>query len=292
MVSYVVLASALFGWVFDHYEEHLKGWREVFLRADIKIPFRSYVAVTFLTAILVWIIAFLTIVVLAALGIVVVSALMLIVYVIFIPLLAALGTFTLCAYYPFHRSSSRRKDIEANLPFALTHMGSIAEAGVPPHITFRLISQFREYGELAVEMGKIAHNIEAFGMDPLTATREVAARTPSDDLKTVLHGFITTSEAGGDVKHYLRVAGERALFEWRMKREKFLKQLTAYAEFYTGIMIAAPLFIIALFAIMGMIQPTIAGIDIMVLTKISVYGLVPAINVGFLLFLKGVEVKI
>jgi len=289
-MSYKKLAILLFSGLVDRYVDRLESLKRAFIRANLKLPFRTYLAVSFLTTLLSFLLALVgSFLALLLLG---VEPLMRLFYVFMATVLATALSLIACIYYPYYRAGCRRKSIEANLPFVLTHMGAIAEAGVPPHVIFELIGNFMEYGEIAVEMRRISHNISAFGMDPLTAVRDVIKRTPSDELRTVLTGFISTSEAGGDVRHYLKVAGERALFEWRMRREKFLRQLTAYAEFYTGVMIAAPLFIVALFAIMGMIQPAIAGVDIATLTQISVYGLVPAMNIVFLAFLRGVEVKI
>jgi archaellum biogenesis protein FlaJ (TadC family) len=122
--------------------------------------------------------------------------------------------------------------------------------------------------------------------------REVADKTPSESFKQLLLGFITTTESGGNVKVFLKGASDQALFEWRMKREKFLQQLSAYAEFYTGILIAAPLFIIALFAIMNMISPTLSGYNILDLMKLSIYVILPLMNIIFLVFLRGIEVEI
>jgi flagellar protein FlaJ len=187
--------------------------------------------------------------------------------------------------------NSRRRSIETNLPFALSHMSSIAESGIPPYMIFRLLLRFEEYGEISKEMKKIVRNIDVFGIDPLTALKESAKHTPSKDFKEILLGIVTTTESGGSVKIYLKNAGERALFEWRMKRERFMQQLSAYAEFYTGILIAAPLFIISLFSVMSMIQPELAGFNIMDLTRLSIYILIPFINIVFLLFLRGVEVE-
>jgi hypothetical protein len=79
---------------------------------------------------------------------------------------------------------------------------------------------------------------------------------------------------------------EETGLEW----QKLFKRLTVYMEFYTGIMIAAPLFIIALVAIMGMIQPTIAGVDPLFLTQLGIYVFIPAVNVVFLTVLGKTEV--
>lgn len=259
-------------------------------RSDIKTTFRTYISTAIFYSVVVFFSTLATLIVIHSL--LPFSFLVRIMIIVFMPFVSAILFFTYLNFYPYQRAMKRKKNIEANLPFVLTHMGAIAESGVPPYVIFKLISEFKEYGEVSVEMGKIVRNIEVFGLNPLAAVREVAKRTPSDSFKQVLLGFITTTESGGDVKIFLKTSGQQALFEWRIRRERFLQQLSAYAEFYTGLLIAAPLFIIALFAVMNMIQPTVAGYDILFLIKLSIYLIVPALNGTFLFFLHGMEVEI
>ena len=289
MANFNSLADSTFGWVVDRYGEYFSIVRTSLPKADIYVTFRTYMSIVFMTASIAYIATLLALVL--ALRLIDVSLLMKAAYVIFVPFLVALAAVVVLVFYPYQKVMDRRKSIETNFPFVLTHMGAVAESGVPPYVIFKLISQFDEYGEVAAEMRKIVRNMENFGLDPLKAVKEVAERTPSDKLKQMLLGFVTTTESGGDVKIYLKGAGEQALFDWRMKRERYLQQLDAYAEFYTGIMIAAPLFIVALFAVMNMIQPTVAGFDILFLTKASIYGGIPLLNLAFLAFLQGTEVE-
>lgn len=286
------LATNLFGWVVDKYAGEFKFVKDHLPSSDIKLPFRTYVSWVFmLTAASLAISAIATPIFLLTVDLGV-QLPILVFMIIFIPLIVSATTFITFFFYPYQRTNSRRKDIESNLPFALTHMGAIAESGTAPYLIFKLISQFNEYGEVSKEVGKVVRNVDTFGLDELTAVKEVAKRTPSPDLKQILMGFITTIESGGDLKLFLKNAGEQALFNWRIKREKFLQQLSMYAEFYTGVLIAAPLFIVSLFAVMSFIQPNLGGFDILTLTQLSIYGLIPAINVVFLMFIKGMEVEI
>ena len=291
MESLKGLSVSLFGWVVDKYENEFKFVKEQLPKADMRMTLRTYLSMVFFIAAAAFLSAILALVI--ALRIVVVSTIMKITLFIFVPLLTSIVTIVILVFYPYSKANSRRKDIEANLPFVLTHMGAIAQSGVPPYVIFRLIAEFEEYGEVSNEMKKIVRNIEQFGINPIRAVKEVAQRTPSDDLKQSLLGFVTTTESGGDVKVYLKNAGQQALFEWRMKRERFLQQLSAYAEFYTGILIAAPLFIIALFSVMNMIPGggQMGGYNIYFLTQLSVYVLIPGLNTFFLMFLRGMEVE-
>ncbi|MFH7882200.1 MAG: type II secretion system F family protein [Candidatus Aenigmatarchaeota archaeon] len=285
------LATRIFGGLVDKYlTDSLNFLKESLQKADIKIPFRVYLSLgLFLSVLLSFISIPISYFFLSFLGY---PIILIAVLLFFIPFLTFLISFFIILFYPHQIISMRKKNIETNLPFVLIHMGSVAESGVPPYMIFKLISYFKEYGEVTKEMEKIVRNIEDFGLDPLSAAREVAKRTPSPALKQVLLGFVSTTESGGNVKEYLKNAGEQALFEWRIKRERFLQQLSTYAEFYTGVLIASPLFIISLFAVMYMIQPTIAGMSILNLMRISVYGIIPVLNIFFLLFLRGVEVEI
>ncbi|MEM5829784.1 MAG: type II secretion system F family protein [Candidatus Aenigmatarchaeota archaeon] len=283
-------STSNFGWIVDKYPEFFSILKENLSKADIKISHRTYASLVIFFSLVTFILSF--IVSFVALSIIQLQILLRILYSFFCSFLIAVVTLIVFIFYPSQRAERRKKDIEANLPFALTHMGAIAESGIPPYVVFRLLANFKEYGEISGEMRKIVKNIDEFGIDPLTAIKECANRSPSDQFKQVLLGFATTIEAGGNVKTFLKTMGEQALFEWRMKREKFIQQLTTVAEFYTGILIAAPLFIISLFAVMNMIQPTLAGFEIFDLMKLSIYILVPVINIGFLLFLSGIEVQI
>ena len=288
MTSYNAIATILFGGLVDKYFSK-SSVKDSLGKSDIKMPFRTYMCSTFLTSLLAYFLSFGA--VFALLRFIQFQAATKIMLFIVAPICLACLCFGLFLYQPIQRANSRRKNIEINLPFVLTHMGAIAESGVPPYMIFKLLAEFEEYGDVSKEMKKLVKNIDTLGIDPLTAIKSLAERTPSSEFKQVLLGIVSATEAGGDVKNYLKVSGEQALFNWRIKREKFLQQLSAYAEFYTGILIAAPLFIIALFSVMGMISPTLGGFDILTLTKMSIWILVPILNLAFLGFLKGMEVE-
>lgn len=286
---YVGLATRLFGWVPDKYAEVFRGLDTSLPKSGIGIPVRNYAAVICLTSVIGYFIGIaLTLLLVSYVEF---SMLVLPAVILFFPIMFAIVVFMFMYYYPFQKSMSRRKSIDTNLPFALAHMGSIATSGIPPSAIFKLLSDFEEYGVLAEEMQKVVRNMEVFGMDPMSAIRGVAKRTPSEKFKQILLGFVSTIEGGGDLKTYLQVMGEQTLFTWKNKREKYLQQLSAYAEFYTGLLIAAPLFLISLFSVMNMIEPNLGGYSILLLMRLSIYIIIPLLNVGFLMFLKTTQVE-
>jgi flagellar protein FlaJ len=285
-------ATALFGSMVDRYGSQFVFVKENLLTSNINVPFRTYVSWTIFVTLISFVISAIAtpiILIVNGFGIPLVVRVMM---MVLIPVVIAAATFLYFFFYPAQVSGSRRKNMESNLPFALTHMGAVAESGVPPYVIFKLIGEFNEYGEIAKEMRKIVRNIDTFGLDPLSAVKEVAKKTPSQEFKQILMGFVTTTESGGDLRSFLKSTSEQALFNWRIKRQRFLEQLSMYAEFYTGVLIAAPLFLISLFAVMALIQPNLGGLNILTLSQMSIYGLIPLTNIVFLIFLKGVEVEI
>ena len=70
---------------------------------------------------------------------------------IILPTLYAFLSLFLLYTYPLSVIQRRKSDIEANIPFALVHMAAIAGSGAPPRTVFKILSTYKEYGELAMQ---------------------------------------------------------------------------------------------------------------------------------------------
>ncbi len=289
--SYKALAAKTFGQIADRHGSLLLQVRPLLRQCGWGISFRNYISIIFLTSSITAIITAGILVMLITTKMLQMNLLVTVFTLIFVPIAIGVVTLFFMLFIPYQTMLSRRRSIETNMPFAVAHMGAIAASGISPSAIFKLLAEFVEYEALNEEFKKIVRNINIFGLDPTSAMREVAKRTPSEEFRRLLFGFVSTIESGGNLKFYLRNAGKQALFTWRMKREKYLQQLSAYAEFYTGLLIAAPLFLIALFSVMNMIQPQIGGFGILQLMNISIYLVVPLLNIGFLMFLQATQVE-
>ena len=191
---------------------------------------------------------------------------------------------TLYHSYPFHLITSKKNSIDANLPFATNHMSAIAASGVPPFVTFKLLANIHEYGEIANEAKRVVRNVESFGMDAVSAMKNVADRTPSAEFKQLVYGILSTIETGGDLKRYLDNAAKEALFNYRLKREKYMQTLSTYADFYTAVLIAAPLFFVSVLSVMSLIGGEVFGLSIPSAMRLGIYIMIPLMNIMFLMF--------
>lgn len=277
------VALIFFGWLANKTIDSFLFLKPYLSKANIRMLLRTYLAIsyfmTFLASCFIFMFVFSFTYSLGR------SLLECIVFSVGSAIFIALIAFTVSISYPMLKTDSRRRNIETNLPFAITHMAAIASSGVPPSTMFRLLTGFEEYGEISKEAKKIVQNIDVLGMDITTAIRDVARKTPSENFKQFLEGVATTIDTGGDLHSYLKKSSENAMFEYKLRREKYLQTLSTYADFYTAVLIAAPLFLVAILSVMTIIEGKVFGMSIPEVMFFGIFFGIPIINALFLLFL-------
>lgn len=269
---------------------YVKPLKETLAKANIGILFEVYVGRMLFVS--------------AASFVVIFSSIFLTFLIIGIPLLITLVSamiaattislivLTLFHSYPFQLLTTKKSAIDTNMPFAINHMAAIASAGVPPSVIFKLLSNIKEYGEIMKEAKRIVRNIEVFGMDLTTALQNVAERTPSENFRQFLYGITSTINTGGDLKKFFENSAKDALFDYRIKRERYMKTLETYADFYTAVLIAAPLFFISILAVMALIGGQVLGLSIPVAMRIGIFVLIPLLNTAFIMFIHFTQPKV
>ncbi|UCC91322.1 MAG: type II secretion system F family protein [Candidatus Aenigmatarchaeota archaeon] len=262
---------------FKPLEPHIKN-------ANMKVLLKTWVSMLFLTTFITFIISFISIYALLTF-LIEVEIYIYVFSVVFFPVFVASIVFIIFYLYPVQRENSRKKSIENNLPFAITHMAAIASSGIPTEFMFELLTGFKEYGEITEDSRLIMRNIKTFGMSSVDSLKDIAERTPSKDFREVLLGIVSTVESGGNIVEYLREMAERALFSYSIKREKYLKTLSTYADIYTALLVAAPLMMLSLLATMSIIGGSVMGLTIGELMLLITWVVLPVLNVGFLVFI-------
>ncbi|HZX12679.1 MAG TPA: type II secretion system F family protein [Candidatus Nanoarchaeia archaeon] len=253
---------------------------DAFLRVDMAVLSRSYVAMILLFG------AIAFPVFLLFFFVVNIAFKVHVALVILFALLVALMTPLAFYFYPQSLAGDRQKKIKRDLPFALVHMSAVAGSGAAPISIFELLAESEEYPELKKEIKKVLNFVNVFGYNLSTALRNVAATTPSEELKELLNGMVSTVEAGGDLKQYLNEKSEDALVSYRLERKKQVDALGTYSEVYTSILIASPLLLIVTLAIINTIGGQVAGISVKLLATLGVWIGLPLLNAGFMFFLK------
>jgi len=251
--------------------------------ADMDMMYRTYLAVSFSVSIMSYFAALLfSLVTLLLLD---VTMMFFIVGIIGFPLLIGIGVFMYMYSYPSMKASRRRASIESNMPFAINHMAAVSQSGATPYTMFKVLAQFKEYGVISEESEKMVRNVDLFGLDIISALRQIVSETPSKEFREFLEGLLTTIQTGGTMSQYLKEQAKDAMLDYRIKREKYTQMVSIYADFYTALLIATPLILIAILSILSIVGGTVFGLPIDLVIKLGVYILIPLLNVIFLAFL-------
>jgi flagellar protein FlaJ len=191
------------------------------------------------------------------------------------PVLSAGAIYAILVTSPKSQANSREAEIDEHLPYALNYIASMASAGVPIHVIFESLAGQPIYGELTQEARSVAKDVH-LGIDSGRALERAAERTPSDRWAEVMQGAITTLSSGGDLQSYFSSKAERYAFENRQEQKQFVEVMGLMSETYVTAVVAGPLFLIVMMAIMSML-----GSSDPVILRLIVYLVLPVANAAF-----------
>jgi flagellar protein FlaJ len=181
---------------------------------------------------------------------------------VLIGFIAVVGLLLLGIYfYPLLQAEGRRTRIEADLPHAVTYMQALSA-------TFTLYDIFRAvyeagdlYGEVSKECGLIVRDVELFGLDLITAMRNVQEVTPSANFKELINDLSLVYRSGGSLVSFFNSKSETYRELARQEQESLLQILEMIAEIYVTAFVAGPIAIIIMLVAQNLTgQSQLAGI--------------------------------
>jgi flagellar protein FlaJ len=167
--------------------------------------------------------------------------------------LASLMTLIVLYLYPGIKASNRKIPIENNLPYISSFLTLLSSSNVPPSVIFHSVARIDTLKEIKQEFSNIVRDVEVFGKDLMNSILENAKYTPNDKLREMLTGYVATVRTGGNPTEYLRISTENVTKERMSKLDIMLESLSAIAEIYILVLVAAPLLFVVLLATLGMI---------------------------------------
>ncbi|HEC89556.1 MAG TPA: hypothetical protein ENI44_03120, partial [Thermoplasmatales archaeon] len=192
-------------------------------------------------------------------------------------------------YYPSYRIKSRAADIDRFLPYSINFISTMSETGVSPGEIFRTLAKTDIYGEIQVEAKKIAKEIDIMGIDNITALKHGLERSPSKKFKAFLQGMIGTIQTGSDLSSFLTSSVDRYLRDDLLSRKKNLEFLGLIAELFVMAVIAFPLFLVIIIAVMGFIgKTTSTQFDVIYLIA---FVMLPLAYYGFYVLIKSTTIQ-
>ncbi|MFP4000895.1 MAG: type II secretion system F family protein [Thermoplasmata archaeon] len=184
-------------------------------------------------------------------------------------------------YQPASKANRRGKKIDDKLAAAMSFIASMASANINIDMIFKELAKQPLYGEVSEEAKWITRDTEILGMDILNALDKASDRCPSDNFREFLQGVVTTSTSGGQLKPYFKSKLEEYQEERKLQVQQNMETLGMLAESFVTVVVAFPLFLIVIMAIMSIMEGLGAGNIIPFLY--AVVGLmIPGSQAGFI----------
>ena len=188
---------------------------------------------------------------------------------------------------PASAAKKRSRKIDARITSAMSFISAMASADVPVDVIFKELSRQTVYGEVAKEAEWITRDTELLGVDILTAIRRGAGRSPSPKMQDFLQGVVTTSTSGGQLKPYFLLKAEQYEKEDKLEMRKKMETLGMLAEAFVTVVVAFPLFLVVIMAIMALISK--GGSFVLTLLYAVVGGMIPLSQFGFIFVIWNME---
>jgi len=188
--------------------------------------------------------------------------------------------------YPIYCSDKHKRELDDELPFTTGYMSILASAGVSPEKIFRSLATLSAPLAASSEAGDIFKNVTLFGMDIISALEKASTRTPSQKLRDMLEGIISTIHTGGSLSKFLR---ERFKTHMKLKRvslKKFSDSLSMLSEIYVALLLTGPLLFIIMLSVMTVLGGgALMGLSSELLLNILTYVVIPVGAMVFLIIL-------
>jgi len=166
--------------------------------------------------------------------------------------------------YPFIKKQARVKRIEQDMQLFITRAGVLATSAISRKGIFDIVSEMKEYGELAKEINKVYMLIDKWGVSVGEACRRISKLTPSVVFGDFLERLAYGVEAGEDSKTFF-TAEQEIIFE---EYKSLYNQAADTIDMVTEIFIAITIVMAFIILIVSMI-PFIIGINTTTLFVLS-----------------------
>jgi len=196
--------------------------------------------------------------------------------------LSAYSVLKLRWWHPKKVADDRARQIDILLPHAVSLKYALSKGGVPyPLIMKTLAENYAVYGEVGKEYEVGVKDMEFFGTDMFTSLRRMSNHSPSSKFSEFLDSFLTVLESGRQVSRFLYDHYERYHEEAVEQQEVFLEQLGALAEAYVAILVAAPLLLLTILVVIGLVMQ-----DTFLALQVTVYVGIPLATIAFIIYLE------
>ncbi len=174
----------------------------------------------------------------------------------------------------------RRREIEDNIHFYITHMGALATSEISRKEMMKILSERKEYKALAEETRKIYLLMEKWNKNLSQACRFIAKRTPSKILSDFLDRLAHEIDSGEDFKEFVKREQKVVMNAFSTLYQGKLYSIDVFKEVYVSVIIS-----VSFFASFAIIAPFLTGLSVATILN-SVLVFLILVELGLLLYVK------
>jgi archaeal flagellar protein FlaJ len=203
------------------------------------------------------------------------------IYILIITLIGAGASALGFPFYLQNEIENKKRDIDKQIPYALTFMSILSSSGATPLEIIRRISH-EEYGQISNEFRKVLFRVDILGEDVVTAMNGLVHNTPSDLFRDICIDITNIIYGGGGLKSYLETKSKELMAIRRQTYKEFVDSLAIFGEMYLGGIV-----MLMTLAILGIVISGALGIQLgpfkpQELFNLLIYVLIPLISIIFL----------
>ncbi|MCX8181728.1 MAG: type II secretion system F family protein [Candidatus Methanomethyliaceae archaeon] len=184
---------------------------------------------------------------------------------------------------PTISASNRKGRMEKALTFVVNYMAILSAAGIIPERIFKSLSTSDIDPVIREEIAEVVRGTEILGEDFYSALRRRSDETPSKQFSELLKGVLMVSNAGGDLKRYLRIQAKYFMKRRRVVLKKGLEQLGVLAEVYVTAGIVMPMVIIIMLSTMSIIGG--GGINVILWLYLTTFFIIPIVSTALIILI-------
>jgi flagellar protein FlaJ len=263
--------------------------RPSLLRSGKRIHFEAYVSMVVLNSLIAFVVGFSAVTIF---GLVFRGDILIVLLIAFAAGILSGGIgFGVTYALPSVKVGSRKRDMDEELAYSMSHMAILAAAGLPPEKVFRSVAQTEEKSVVREEAQTILRDVDILGFDILTALNNARERSPSKQFAEFLEGFTATVRSGGDLTKYLLSSAKEIMEMRRIAAKQLVETLGMLAEAYVSMLVVFPLILLIMFSVMGLVGGQLGGFSVSSIMGLVTYIIIPILAVVMIVMLDAVLPK-
>jgi len=183
--------------------------------------------------------------------------------------------------YPYLSFEKRKVNMHENIHLFITYAGTLSTLRINRTMLFKKVAEEKEYGELASFADRIVYLSKSWNLGYAKTCRKMAVLSPSRIFGDFLDRLAAVLDFGEDLEVFLTEEQDAVMDDFANEYNKSMQNIRMLEDVFISLTIS-----IAFAMAAALLLPLLMGVDIMVIVRYSLLGLL-VMDVLLILLIKG-----